>query len=292
MKEKNSACNVKDRKNRHNILRILGILESNQDIINNANKKGLFIFVGINNCENEIFLMLEPNLISKIFYYNCGNKFITDFMYDYFDDYEGTIIFANGELCIIYKYVNGKFEMWNIFESRICSKHNKGGSSSARFGRIADNIREKYTITIIENINKLSKKSNYIFGSKDIIDDIFERKNIITVELNNGGFVDFDKKTINDTNRWIQYMKNDILYDDIIEKTILLIDKGSNLLNFELNMTDKDNIENYEYIILCPNHPNYDNFENTEKIIKLQKASKFYGKIKNFVCIGKFYYEK
>jgi hypothetical protein len=58
--------------------------------------------------------------------------------------------------------------------------------------------------------------------------------------------------------------------------------KGSNLLNFELNMTDM--IKNYEYIILCPNHPEYDNFENTEKIIKLQKASKFYGQIKEFIC--------
>ena len=260
------------------------------DNINNTNKKGLFIFVGIDEYEEEIFLMLEPNLISKIFYYNCGSKFTTDFMYQYFDDYNGTIIFVNGELCIIYKYVNGNFEIWNIFESRICSKHNKGGSSSARFGRIADNIRDKYIITIIENINKLSQKSNWIFGSKDIIDDIYEKKNNITVELNNGGFLEFDKKTITDTNKWIQYMKNDVLYDDLIEKTVSLIEKGSNLLNFELNMTDM--IENYEYIILCPNHPEYDNFENTEKIIKLQKASKFYGKIKDFICVGKFYYEK
>lgn len=223
-----------------------------------------------------------------MFYYNCGSKFVTDVMIPYFEEYSGTIIFVNGEMCIVYKYTNGRFEIWNSFQSMICSKHNKGGQSSVRFGRIADNIREKFIITIIENINKLSPKSNYIFGSKDIIDDVFERKPTITVELINGGYVEFDKTTINDTQKWIQYIKNKDNNDDILEKIVTLLDKGEDNLNFELDMIE--NIDEYEYVVLCPTFPNIDNIEATQKIIKLQQNSKFYGKLRNLVCIGKKYY--
>lgn len=251
----------------------------------------MFVFVGIDNYGSEIFTTIESVLSSQTFYYNCGKKFITDFIYEYLEDYDGKIIFVNGEYCVIYKFMNGHFEIFNIFESRICGKHNKGGQSSARFGRIADNIREKYIITIIENLNKLNKKSNWIFGSRDIIDDIFERKNNITIDLIDGGFLDFDKKTICDTKKWLKYIKDnsDTSSNDTIENIISLLDKGSNLLNFELDMIQ--NIDLYEYVILCPKHPDYDKYENTEKIIKLEQKNKFYSKIKDFICIGKYYYE-
>lgn len=155
--------NVKDRKNRHNILRILNIIETNADAIIKENEKGLFIFCGINDCGQEIFYTIKPNLINKTFYYNCGSKFVVDFIFQYFDDYDGNIIFTNGEMCIIYKYANDNFQIWNSFKSMIYEKHKKGGQSSVRFGRIADNIREKYIITIIENINNTRhKKMNII----------------------------------------------------------------------------------------------------------------------------------
>ncbi|ATZ80563.1 putative eukaryotic release factor eRF1 [Bodo saltans virus] len=269
-------------------MRILDLIEYNFDNITKANTKGIFIFCGIDEYDDEIFYTMEPNLISKMFYYNCGSKFITDIMIPYFEEYSGTIIFVNGEICIIYKYTDGHFEICNSFKSMICEKHKKGGQSSVRFGRIADNIREKFIITIIEHINKLGKKSNWIFGSKDIIDDVYERKNTISVELLNGGFIEFDKTTINDTQKWIQYIKNINTDDDIIEQIATSIDKGENNLNFELDMID--NIDVYEFIILCPNFPDIDKIEETNKIIKLKMSSKFYGKLKDFVCIGKLYY--
>lgn len=51
-----------------------------------------------------------------------------------------------------------------------------------------------------------------------------------------------------------------------------------------------ENQDNYEYIILCPNYQNYDIIEQTDKIIKIQKNNKYYGKLKDFVCVGKYYY--
>lgn len=81
--------------------------------------------------------------------------------------------------------------------------------------RIVDNSRKNYISKLIENINQLSKTGNWIFGSKDITDDINERKNEIRVSFGFRGYIEFDKNTINDTKRWISYMKNTISNDSI-----------------------------------------------------------------------------
>ncbi len=249
------------------------MIESNIEKINLANTKGLFIFSGISEYDEEIFEVLEQQLVSKMFCYNCGAKFVTDIFDSYYDEYNGTIIFVNGEECIIYKFngCTGNFEIHNRFASRITNKHNKGGQSSVRFGRIADNIRDKYIITITEHINKLGKNGNWIFGSKDIINDVFDRKNEITVKLNDGGFLEFNKDTIKDTRKWVSYMKQEEFNDDIYQKTIEYFETCPDLLNFEMNMIDE--IEKYEYIIVAPSHPLYDQLENNDKIIKLSPVA-------------------
>lgn len=268
------------------------MIESNIEKINLMNTNGLFIFSGITDLEEDIFEIIEPQLTNKMFYYNCGAKFITDIFESYYDDYNGTVIFIDGKECFIYKFNNsiGNFEIFNHFDSRITNKHNKGGQSSVRFGRIADNICDKYIITIIKNLNKLSKFNNWIFGSKDIIDDLFERKNEIIVKINNGSYLEFNKDTIKDVRKWISYMKQEEYYDDICKKILEYIDLNPDLLDFEIYMINC--IEKYEYIILTPQHPFYDKIENSDKIIKLSQKSKFYGKLSIYLCIGKYYYSQ
>ena len=289
-KEIKSANNIRDRTNRHNVTRILEMISTNLEALHKNNKKGLFIFSGIADSGEEIFEVLEPSLQSKMFYYNCGNKFITDIFDSYYDEYNGSIIFASGDECIIYKFNAGVFEQHMRFDSRIGKKHSKGGQSALRFSRIADNEREKYIITLIELINKLSKQGNWIFGSQDIIDDIYQRKNQIVVNLNNGGFLNFDKTTINDTRRFIQYMKNEEVYDNLFAKTLELFETAPDLLEFNPQMLE--NIEQFEYVIISPEHPLYNALNLHPKVIKLEQSSKFYGKLKQFVCLGKYYFDK
>ena len=291
-KEIKSANNIQDRTNRHNVTRILEMISTNLETLHKNNKKGLFVFSGIDDSGEEIFEVLEPALQSKMFSYSCGSKFITDIFDSYYDEYNGSIIFASGDECIIYKFNGGTgaFEQYMRFDSRIGKKHSKGGQSALRFSRIADNEREKYVITLIELINKLSKHSNWIFGSQDIINDIFQRKNQIIVNLSNGGFLNFDKTTISDTRRFIQYMKNEEVYDDIFAKTLELFETAPDLLEFNPLMLE--NIEQFEYVIISQEHPLYNTFDLHPKVIKLQQSSKFYGKLKQFVCIGKYYFDK
>jgi hypothetical protein len=287
-KEIKSAENIKDRSNRHNVLRVLGIIQTNLDYFQMNNNKGLFIFCGIDEFGEEILHVLEPQLQSNMFYYNCGSKFITDIFERYFDNYTGSIIFVDGEECIIYKFNGSEFEQTVRFDSRIGKKQKKGGQSAARFGRIADNERDKFVITVIEHINKLNKRTNWIFGSQDIIDDIFERKHQITVELCNGGYIQFDKDTILETDKWITYMKNTCQSDTECKRVIDLIEMGSMLLEFDQNCI-LENLDSYEYILVTPQSQLYET-ELPVKIIKLSSSSKYYSKLKDFVIIGIKYF--
>jgi hypothetical protein len=289
-KELKTVNNIKNRKNRQNATRILTIISTHLDTIQKQNKKGLFIFVGISDEGKEIFEVLEPVLQSKMFYYNCAKKFVTDIFEPYYDEYNGSIIFASGDECIIYKFNGGtgKFEKFLRFDSRIGQKHKKGGQSSVRMGRIADGEREKYCIAIIEHVNKLGKDGNWIFGSQDIIDDIFQRKNQITSNLNNGGYISFDIDTISDTKRWVSYMKNDKSDDELFAKTLELFEVSPELLEFDPSKLE--NLSQFQYVIITPKHPAYNELNLPDKIIKLPTNSKFYGKLSGFVGIGKYYY--
>jgi hypothetical protein len=254
------------------------------------NTKGIFIFAGISEFGEEIFVILEPVLKSNLFYYNCGNKFITDRFAKYFEDYNGAIIFVNGEECIIFCYCNdtGKFERKSHFKSMIPNKHKKGGQSSARFGHIADNIRDKYIITIIENINKLPLQNNWIFGSQDCINDVFAKKNEIVVSINNGGYLDFTNDTIDDTQKWISVLQNVSIDESKFQKICELIEIGDFKLEFDPACVNY--LDQFEYIIITPQHPLYSTINLSSKIIKLPKNSKYYQNLHQFHCIGKYYY--
>lgn len=100
------------------------MIESKIDIINKMNTKRIFIFSSIDEYGTEQFYVLEPQLSSTMFYYNCGSKFITDIFDKYYDDYNGSIIFANGSECLIYKFnsMKGKFDTHKAFNSQFMGK--------------------------------------------------------------------------------------------------------------------------------------------------------------------------
>lgn len=60
------------------------------------------------------------------------------------------------------------------------------------------------------------------------------------------------------------------------------------MLNFDNTLLA--NLDLYEYIIVTQIHPKYKYLEQTNKIIKLKPSDKQFGKLKDFVCVGKYYY--
>lgn len=295
-KEKNSASNIKDRKNRHNVCKILGSIETRIQQINDMNTKGLFIFAGLDEFGSNIFDIIEPTSCSKMFYYSCGSKFDVDICTKYFRNYDGYIVFVSGEICLIYNYQNGRFVLNNCIESMIPNKHKKGGQSSVRFGRIADNIREKYVITIAENINKISSNGQvWLFGSNDVIDNLFnlntQQKLLIgsTNNVKRGHHIEFDRTTILTTEYWLQFLKIDENNDEIYQTMIECLQKYPNLVCF-----DQTFFEHFEFIIVNPLHADYNQISNIashKKVIKLNPNSKYYNELKGFHLIGKLYYE-
>ena len=286
------ASNIKDRQNRHNVSRILSIIESHMNEIYQKNVKGLFIFCGIDISGKEHFILLGPHLNCRMFYYNCGCKFVTDIFDSYYDEYIGSIIFVDGCICLMYKFNNsiGKFEIFRSFESAIPKKHKKGGQSSARFGRISDNIRYNFITAIIDNVNKLDNNGNWIFGSNDITNDMKLRKNEIGVNLNYGGFIDFDKKTIKNTSTLLQFIKKiDDMNYEVFDKIIKYFEMAPEMLDFGDNIFVSP--EKYEYIVVNPTHKLYIEHEKlNDKIIKLTPSNKYFGKLQGIAYIGVFYF--
>lgn len=251
------------------------------------NKKGLFIFCGIDEYDEMIFDVIEPLIVCNMFYYNCGNKFITEICEKYFQIYSGYIVFISGEQCLIYNYSGEKFILDSSFESMIPNKHKKGGQSSVRFGRIADNIRQKYIITIIEHLNPIAINQCWLFGSIDVIDVVM--LSIKNKNIKKGFFVDFDKSTINNTNYWLSFLEQNDTNDDKMEIIIDCMSKNPELITFD---SDYDLCE---IIIVNPLHVNFINLnldqKKNDKIYKLSPKSRFFAQLKDFDIICKLYFK-
>jgi len=245
------------------------MIDIRMDYIIRNNDKGKFIFAGVADDGEEIFTVIEPKLKNTVFFYNCGSKFIIDRFEKYFDDYDGSMVFANGEECIIYIYDknNGRFTKKTQFQSMIPNSHKKGGQSSVRFGRITDGIRTKYIITIIEHLNKLNLNNNWIFGSQDIISDVFSRKSEIVINITNGGFLNFTKDTINNTHQWISVLQNSPIDESKFQKAAQMIELADPHLEFDPNCTE--NLDSFEFIVITPSHHLYTEKKYRSKNIQI-----------------------
>jgi len=235
---------------------------------------GIIIYAGINEYETEIFETFVPLIKLNQFYYNCSKHFIIDRFLNLFNNITGHIIFANGENCYIYKFESTFIRIKSI-NANLIKRHNKGGSSSARFGRLAEESRQSYVSHVIEYINLLCRDSNcWIFGSGEIVKMILDKSELL-VKLNNGGFVDFNNDTINNTNKWLNYLSNEKLDDEILEEIILYLDTNPDMLDFNIDNINRDT--NIKFYI-------------DKDDIEKYKNSKYYHRIRLFEYIGVKYF--
>ncbi len=272
-----TSKNIKDRLNRQHVTKLLNkILEKSKTIINT---NGLFIYAGINKFGENIFEIIEPICKCDIFYYNCGNKFNIDIIQKYMVQCEnkGTIIFANGNECVIYKYEN-QFIKFKHLNAHLVNRQKKGGQSAQRYERIAENSRHVYVIHIIDYLNQLQTTNNIIYGSNEIVNMILNRKELL-LKVKNGGFLEFNLNTINDTQKWIKMLITDNNYDKYYEEILLYLNTNVDMLDFDL--TNKINMKYYIHI---------SDKNINDKNIPLLQNSKLYCKLNMFEYIGVKYY--
>jgi hypothetical protein len=209
--------------------------------INKVPENGLILFAGINQYNKEIFDFFVPKIQLRQSYYYCGKSFQTDRFEYLFEEIYGWIIFANGDICHLYKFEN-KFIKMKTIDGNLISRQRKGGQSALRFSRLAEESRLVYIGRIVDSINMMCRGEKivpiYIFGSKEILKMIFERKDLL-VKLYDGGFLDFDNNTINNSNLWSSYL-NQVNHDNMdmeviqmIEEVILYLDTNVDMLDFD-----------------------------------------------------------
>lgn len=285
-KEIATSKNIKNRINRQNVIRILTKIQVN--MVNKTYINGVLIYCGIDNNNREIFELIEPEIECNIFYYNCGNKFITDYIGKFSEKECGSIIFVNGNETIIYSY-NGKFNKIKQFNANLIKRHKKGGQSQKRFEELAEISRNDYVTKIIDTINELKSKKNWIFGSLEILNKVLNHKSLLK-KLNNGGFLDFNNNTINDTKKFIDYLEcnNNDLDEIILKKIVYYLDTDPDYLDFiPSNYNDMKN-----FIIKDELIKNYPDLKESDKRIKLRYNSKYYERLHIFDYIGLKYFSQ
>ena len=227
--------------------------------------------------------MITPNITLDIFYYSCDNKFVTDPVKKYIKTYDGSIVFANGQECIIYEYTTEFIKKKHI-NGNLVKRHKKGGQSSVRFARLAEESRTQYVSRIIDDINKIKTKNNWIFGSSEILSYIFDKTHLINVKINNGGFYDFDLHSINNVQRWVSYFDLNTTSktnDHIFKKMVYYLDVNPDMLDFS-----KENKNEMMYFI---DFNNTDELDDPKNLI-IDKKSEWYNRLCIFEYIGLKYY--
>lgn len=242
MSELTTSRNIKDRKNRHNVCRILTKLREllpQQDMT-----LGLIVYCGIDEYEEEITKIIIPKIKLDLFYYNCGNKFITDIAEKYTNEYKGNIVFADGNNCIIYEFKSGKFIVKKRFDALLQKRQRKGGQSAVRIARLAEETRHMYVVKIIDNLNLLERNcKTMLFGSNEITSMIMSMKTLLC-PVTYGGFLEFNTDTIKNTQKWVQYFNPDNehnLYDDKYKFIIECLDitEKIDMLDFDHQIIQK-----------------------------------------------------
>jgi hypothetical protein len=270
-KEISDAKNIKNRENRQLVSRLLRMI---QTYFKDTKINNVILYAGINEYNVEIFKTFTPEIKLKQFYYRCSNKFVIDRFLHLFEKVLGFIIFINGEKCNIYKFDNTFIKLKSI-NANLIKKQRKGGQSALRFSRLAKESKHEYIIHVIDHINSLCRDQNlpcYIFGSKELIKMILDRNELL-VKLNNGGFLNFNEDTINESDKWLNYLKQKDFDDKKLKEIVEYLDTNIDMLDFDEN--NKEMMKYYMY----------------KKDLDKYTKSKYYERLKMFEYIGVKYFE-
>ena len=240
-KEIASSRNIKDRQNRQKVHTTLTRLYETMKNIDISNyKNGMFIFTGFNDYDQFICQIIEPYIEYNGFYYSCSSKFVID--ESYFIKKYGSITFIDGEITYIYVLINGSFVKFKTVDGNLVKRHKKGGQSAQRFDRIAEESRANYITRVVDNINLLrnnqdfEKYTNWVFGSDEIRNMLLDSRKL-QVKINDGGFLNFNNRTI-ELNNWVKYLDKSESHDDKYDEILLYLDTDVDMLEFDPSMKD------------------------------------------------------
>jgi len=283
--EISQADNIKDKNNKKSVVRVLKMINNKMKLLM-IPENGILLFVGIDQYNNEISeIMIPPNPI-KEFYNSCNKKFET-FRFEHLFEQKslGHVVFISGNECLIYKY-DGKFKKIKTLNANLIKRQSKGGQSSVRFSRLAEESRHHYIVAVSDYLNKtINTDINWLFGSNELKNMLLNYNSLKIKFRTDTMFFTFNDITIN--NQYFEQLmvKSNEKEQMQIENIVELINRNPDFLLFSEKEID-DNLNNIEYIIdISQNYKN----ENIQ-VIKLNIDNKYYGQLKNFKILAKLYY--
>jgi hypothetical protein len=294
IQEQSQASNIKNRINRQCVERSLRMFNSNLKKITSIPEKGIIYCFGIDENNNEIFEGIVPiNPVNK-FYYKCDKYFHLE-QYDKLFEQQslGYVVFIDGHECIIYQY-NGNWTRLKYFDALLIKRQRKGGQSSIRFARLAEESRMHYITHIIDEINAIITQNsiNYVFGG-DELKMMFLTHSELKPKFNTESlYHTFNRDTINEP--YFLRIMNKINNDDInqiLQQIVEYIDIQPDYLLFSLDEIIV-NILNIEYIlVISKNIKQITDLFPTTKCYQLHIDNPFFVQLNGFDIIAKLYYK-
>ena len=253
---------------------------------------GILIFFGIDSHGYELrHIMNPPNPVDK-FYYQCTKRFDTELFADLYTSKPiGNLVLIDGEICLMYRYI-GKWEKLKAINANLVKRQKKGGQSSVRFSRLAEESRANYITHVVDWINKLIEpcQNNYVYGSREMKEMLLDTPEMKIKFKTDDMYHTFNEKTIFDP-----YFKNLITTptfndDKKVDNVVDLIQRDPDYLLFT-KQEIMDHLTEIEYII---------NIHSDKKISSLCGAKSIdlpikhhqYGMLCNFEIIAKLYVRK
>jgi hypothetical protein len=266
------------------VIRTLNRIRERLSLCRNTN--GLIVYAGVDEFNSEVLeiIDLKDGIRLDIFSYNCSNRFDTDIASRHLKSCDGAIIFANGNECIVYSF-EGSFRKTKHMTANLQKRHKKGGQSSLRFSRLAEESRHIYVVRVVDYLNTLQSSNNWVFGSSEILGMIFSSKNVL-VPLRNGGFLDFNESTINNQARFLEYLTSpealDVRKTRLLEDLVMYLDTNPSMLDFDVDLRQTMRA----YVIQVPDNEDL----ASDKYLPLPVSSSCYLKLRAFPYIGLKYY--
>ena len=250
------------------------------------NTKGVIVFAGVDEYNTELMEVfdLKDGVRLDLFYYNCSNKFDVEFASQYLQQHDGSIVFANGNECLIYSFEEGAFRMKKHITANLQKRQKKGGMSSLRIARLAEESRHSYVVRVVDYLNALKTKNNWLFGSVEITGLILGNKALLT-RLRNGGFLDFNASTICDQKKYLAYLQDDgseNSQEAVLKDILYYLDTNPDMLDFEVNRRETMKA----YLIKDPTDADL----LSDKCVKLLHSSQHYVRLRMFDYVGLKYF--
>jgi peptide chain release factor subunit 1 len=195
--EYSTASNIKSRVNRNSVLDAITTATCRLKLYRNVPKNGLVILAGNiiddSGREKKLSLAFTPNKPIKKFVYYCDSQFHLEQLIEAYSENNKKIgyLIIDGNGTYFYTVSGSNIELLEEYSVSLPKKHAKGGQSSVRFARLAEEARHNYITKVSEKLIKHFIKNDmpifeqlYIAGSAGMKDRLVN-ENFIDHRLKN-----------------------------------------------------------------------------------------------------------